>query len=196
MLAANAAHLPDGRGEQAPKGTRHGGGGEEDGGADPELASPVPAGEVVIDARKQPGLGQTQEEPGGRQALEVVHQPHCHHDDPPQDHDQRDEDARPQALQQDVGQRFSEGVGDEEDGEGSVILAAGHFQVLLQAIEPGVSDVGSVEETDEVEEAEPWDEPEVEFPEEFLVLRAVVVSHERNVDRRLLNSQWPLSLPR
>lgn len=101
----------------------------------------------------------------------VVNQTHCHHHNAPYGHDQRNEDAGSHALEEDVGQGLGQGVGNEEDGESGVVLAIRHVEVLLQAIEFRVSDVGSIEETDEVEETEPRDESQVEPPQELLVLR-------------------------
>ena len=63
-----------------------------------------------------------------------------------------------------MGQGFEDGVRDEEDGQGEVVLGVGHVEVRLQAFDLGIADVGAVEEGDEVEEAEPWDQAEVEFP--------------------------------
>lgn len=53
------------------------------------------------------------------------------------------------------------------------------MQVFLEAINLRIADVGAVEEGSEVEEAEPWNEFEIEFPEEFAILsREYVVSVE------------------
>ena len=41
---------------------------------------------------------------------------------------------------------------------------------FLEAIEAGVANVGTVEEGDEVEEAEPGDQAEVELPQEAAIL--------------------------
>ena len=105
-----------------------------------------------------------------------MRQTHGDHTNAPEDHDDGDENARTEALEQDVGQRFEEGVGDEEDGQASVVLAAGDVEAFLEAIELGVADIGAVEEGDEVEEAEPGDQTEVEFPEESAVLQNVSIS--------------------
>lgn len=51
-------------------------------------------------------------------------EPHGCHADAPEDHDDGDKDARAQALEQDVGEGLSERVGDEEDGQGCIVLAA------------------------------------------------------------------------
>lgn len=48
-FAADAVHLGDGCGEETAKGAGQSGGGEEDGGADTDFGSLVPAGEVVVD---------------------------------------------------------------------------------------------------------------------------------------------------
>ena len=97
-------------------------------------------------------------------------QAHGRHDSAPQQHDDWDEDRRAQALEQDVRQGLEERVGDEEDGQAGIILAARDVEGVGQAVEFGIADVGAVEEGDEVEEAEPGDQTDVEFPEEFAVL--------------------------
>lgn len=48
-----------------------------------------------------------------------------------------------------------------------------HFQVFVQAGDLGVADVGAVEEGEEVEDAEPGDEREVDLEKEALVLGLV-----------------------
>jgi hypothetical protein len=156
-FAGDAVHLRDRGGEQAAKGARNGGGGEEDGGAHTELGALVPAAEIVIDAGEQTRLGQTEKPARRRQSREIGHQAHERHTDAPGEHDGWDEDAGTPAFEQDLGEGFEEGVGDEEDGQGEVVLAVGHMQVGLEALDLGVADVGAVEEGDEVEEAEPGD---------------------------------------
>lgn len=91
-------------------------------------------------------------------------QTHHRHADTPQDHNARDEDAGPQPLQQDIRQRLGERVRDEKDRESGIVLAPSDVQGTLQVVQSGISDVGPVEEADEVEQAEPWDEAKVELP--------------------------------
>ena len=121
---------------------------------------------------------------------------HESHDDPPEYHNRGNENARFQALEQDlrvegvravieqerkdvslthVGERLKKGIGDEEDGESSVVISRGHVQVRYQAIELCIANVGSVEETAEVQEAEPGDECEIKLEKQLLVL---VATHE------------------
>ena len=176
IFASYMTHLADCRRQKPAKGPRDGRGGEEDGGSDAEFTSPVPAGEVVVDTREQASFCQAQEEPRGHQTLEVMAQAHGRHDYAPQDHDQRNENAGSKALEEHVGQGFGQCVGDEEDGQGSIVLATCHVEILLQAIQFCVADIGSVEKTDEVQQTEPWDESQIELPQELLILRNKMVS--------------------
>lgn len=58
-LAANAIHLCDCCCEETAKGTGYSSCGEEDGGANAELGSPVPARKIIIHTWKEAGFGQT-----------------------------------------------------------------------------------------------------------------------------------------
>ncbi len=89
-----------------------------------------------------------------------AHGDHCY---TPQNHDDRNENTGAKALEQDVGQGFEEGIRDEEDGEAGIVLAAGNMEALLEAIKPGIAYIGTIEEGNEVEEAEPGDKAEVEL---------------------------------
>ena len=85
-------------------------------------------------------------------------QAHGSHDNPPQDHDGGDEDAGLESFQQDVGEGLEKGVRDEEDGERGVVIPSGHVQACLEPVELCIANVCSVEETAEVQEAQPGDE--------------------------------------
>jgi hypothetical protein len=74
-------------------------------------------------------------------------------------HDYWDENRWAKALQQDIREGFEDGIGYEEDRESSIIFASrqGMFRrtkTLLQAVDLGVADIGSVEEGEKVENAE------------------------------------------
>jgi hypothetical protein len=69
-------------------------------------------------------------------------------------HDYGNEDGRPQLLEQEIGESLKHGVGDEEDGQGVVVVPGVHGDISRQVGDLGVADVGPVEEADEVEEAE------------------------------------------
>jgi hypothetical protein len=87
-----------------------------------------------------------------------------------QNHDGGYEDAWSQPLEQDIGKGLEQRIAHEEDGERSIVLSVSHFQILLQTIDLGISDIRSVEEGNQVEERKPWDEFEVELPEKCFVL--------------------------
>lgn len=99
----------------------------------------------------------------GHHAREIVRQTHGDHDNSPQYHDGGDEYRGPQPFEQDIGQGLEQGIRDEEDGDGGIVLAArlGQVQRRLEAVQAGVANVGSVEEGDQVEQAEPGDKADV-----------------------------------
>ena len=99
-----------------------------------------------------------------------MHKAHGRHDDAPENHDDGNEDGWSETLEQNLGQRLEASIGDEENGEGQVILRACQFQIFAQASDFGIADVGTVEEGGEVQETEPWYQLQVEFPQECAVL--------------------------
>jgi len=78
----------------------------------------------------------------------------AHHSDTPGYHDSGYEYTGSEALEEDVGERLEAGVGDEEDGQGSVVLTVGHSEIGLKTIYLRITNVGTVEEGAQVEEAE------------------------------------------
>jgi hypothetical protein len=49
-------------------------------------------------------------------------------------------------------------------------LIVGELEIFLEAIDLRIANVGSVEEGDQIEQAEPRDQLEVELPEKFAIL--------------------------
>lgn len=170
FFVAYSIHVGNCRRQQSTKGSRHGRGREKDGCSDPKFASFIPTGKVVIDARKETGLGQTQKEPRRHQSRPIVNQSHGGHTQSPRQHNCWYEDAGAKSLEQYIGDGFGQGVGHEEDGEGGIILPAGDVQALQQAIQFCVPNICPVEEAYQIEETQPWDEPEIKFPQECSVL--------------------------
>ena len=66
---------------------------------------------------------------------------HRDHTNPPQNHDDRDEDTGSESFEQDVRQRFKEGIGNEEDGQAGIVLAAGNMKGLLETVELSVPNI-------------------------------------------------------
>lgn len=90
-----------------------------------------------------------------------MHEAHKRHHDSPENHDDRNENRRSQALKKDVGQRLKETVRDEEDGESQVVFLTGHREVFVKTGDLGIADVGAVQKGEEVQDTKPRDEGEV-----------------------------------
>ena len=69
---------------------------------------------------------------------------HTDHDDTPKHHDKRNENARPQPLQQDIREGLESSVGDEEERESRAVFPIGHIQVFEETIDLCVPDVGAI----------------------------------------------------
>ena len=61
----------------------------------------------------------------------------------PQHHNNRNEDTRAQALEQDIGQWLENRVRHEEDRQCGIVLIPRHVEVLLQSCELGIADIGA-----------------------------------------------------
>ena len=95
---------------------------------------------------------------------------HGRHDDPPKNHDYGKEKGRSEALKQNLSQRLESGIRDEKDGQRQVVLSTRQLQIFAEASDFGIADVGTVEKRGEVQQTEPWDQLEIEFPQEYAVL--------------------------
>jgi hypothetical protein len=60
-------------------------------------------------------------------------------------------------LHDHVGWYFKDNVEGKEDGEAGRVLVGVEFEVDRETEQVGISDVGTVEEGEEVEEGKPWD---------------------------------------
>lgn len=101
---------------------------------------------------------------------------HEGHDQSPDDDDGGEENARRKELQECIREGLEDGVGDEENRQRHVIVGAGHPKVGFHASKSCISDVGSIEEGEEIEQRQPWDQPQVDLEQEFAVLLEVSVS--------------------
>ena len=66
-------------------------------------------------------------------------------------HCNREEDRRPEALQEEVCQSLENGIRNKENTQDETILFCRHVYGLRQTSNLSVANVGAVEETDEVE---------------------------------------------
>ena len=109
-----------------------------------------------------------------------MHKSHTCHRHTPKQHDYREKDGGFELLQKNLSDRFEDGIRDEKDRQRVVILIVRHLQVLLQAVDFGVSDVCSVEKCNEIQEREPWNEFEIKLPQQLAILQtglSVSISH-------------------
>ena len=76
---------------------------------------------------------------------------------------------RLELLQQDVGWDFKDDVGDEEDRERIVVLRAStwEFQFGREPVHGGIGNVGSVKESEQVEDAQHGDDSEIDLGKQF-----------------------------
>jgi hypothetical protein len=69
-------------------------------------------------------------------------------------HDDGDEDGGAHPLEEDVGEGFEDGVGHEEDGQGRVVRPRAQLQILGKTSDLGVADVGTVEESQQIQQTQ------------------------------------------
>jgi hypothetical protein len=140
---------------------------------------------VVVHAWEKACFSDTEEETARVQAGLVVDDAHEGHDGAPHEDDAGEEDARRPSLDGNVGQRLEAGVRDEEDGQGNVVVGALHVERFLHLGNTGISNVGAVQERQEIEQRQPRNQPQVHLPDERFVLCgvSVVVQRERSDGR-------------
>ena len=66
------------------------------------------------------------------------------------------------------------------------------MQILFHAFQAGVSDIGPIEKADEVEKTEPWDQPQIQLPEQCSLLSQFSdqVRGAPALDRTLIIPLW------
>lgn len=69
-------------------------------------------------------------------------------------HDDRNEYRRSGLLEENIGKGLENGIRDEEDGQGGVEFARGHWNVLCQVCNFGIANVCPIKEADEVKQAQ------------------------------------------
>lgn len=145
--ATNAVHLCDSGGKETTKGASQGSSREEDCGAHTNLGALVPAGEVVVDTGEEASFCDSEEPTSSQETREVVAKTHEGHDDAPHEYDAGEEDARGHALEESVGDRLEQGIADEEDGQGEVVVRSVclHAKITLKSSQSRIANVCSVE---------------------------------------------------
>lgn len=72
-----------------------------------------------------------------------------------------------QFLEDNVGRDLEHNVWNEEDGQGIVVLRIFEVELILQAENGGIGDIGTVEKSKEVEDAKNGDNAQVNFGDKF-----------------------------
>lgn len=120
-------------------------GGSEDAAALAELALRVPCAEDVVCADKGGRFADALEEADGHDGARVVHGGRHHGQAAPEDHHEREPDARLDVVQRQVGWDLAEHVADGEAGVDDAELVAYEAEVFFHAGDVGIGEVGSVE---------------------------------------------------
>jgi hypothetical protein len=68
-------------------------------------------------------------------------------------HDDGDEQRRTHALEQDIGERLKDRIRDEEHRERGIIISTTQKEILGECIDLGVTNIGTVQERQQVEKA-------------------------------------------
>ena len=69
---------------------------------------------------------------------------------------------RSQSLQQDIGGDLEDNVRDEEYCQCGIILISRQPQIVAHVKNVGIGDIGPIEKSEEVDDAQDWNDPEVD----------------------------------
>lgn len=154
------------------------GGGSGSYSSDTKFRTPVPTGKVVVNAREQTSLRQTEEPASSHQTVPALYEAHSKHASAPRNpvilsahhivcvepfssvtsnlHDNWDEPGRSHTLQENVGKRLKDRIRDKKDGEAGVVLRGGDAYSLRlrldEASDLRVANVGPVEEGEQIKQ--------------------------------------------
>lgn len=168
LITSNTVHLGDSGSQQTTKRASKRGSGEEKSGTETEFGALVPTStqvsnvprypsavrnlrKVVVDTREQSSLRKTEEETARQQSSLILDNAHDSHDGSPEEDDGREENTRRVALEQKIGKGLSSGIGDEEDCQSIVVVAAAHVDAVFHFRYTGISNVGPVQEGEEIQ---------------------------------------------
>jgi len=183
-------HLHDTTSKEATESTSSSSSREEDGHAKAALVSLIPESDVVGDTGEETTLSETKSHASCKETTKVVGDTHESCDDGPGDHDAGNPDGGTEALHGHVGGDLGCDVEGEEDGDSDlrcmlvpcifrqigksqdcthvVIPLASHAKSLFEASELSITDVGTIEEREEVEKSQEGKKLDVHLAEEAL----------------------------
>lgn len=161
LETVNAIHKVDDTGEETTEGTGGCSGGEEESNAESNLVAAVPLRKEVRDTGEEAGLGNTEEDTGNEETLEVLDETHTSHNATPGDHDNGKPHGRTPGLHDHVGRDLAEDVEHKEDGEADGVVGGSEVDVHGETEKVGIANVGTVKEGEQIEKGEPRDKVEV-----------------------------------
>jgi hypothetical protein len=123
--------------------------GEEERGRAGPAGVGVPVRQVEDDAREEPGLGHTEQEPEQVELPRALCDHHQRRQDAPADHDPGDPHPGTEALQEQVAGNFEEEVADEEDACTKAVDGGRESEVLAH-LELSESDVDAIDVVEDV----------------------------------------------
>ena len=94
--------------------------------------------------REETSFKDTNQHPQGYETLKGVHESLSKRTDTPEDHDDAEPGGWRQPLQDQIARNLEENVRNEEHEEGDVVVCTDHFQVLGQALDLCIADIGPV----------------------------------------------------
>lgn len=129
-----------------------------------KLASAIPTGHVVGNARQHAGLENAQQEAYATDGCLCVYKSGAKRADTESQGDEGDEPPGTHPLAGHVAGDFEDDVADVEDGKHDVVIIALHSKVFFQTGDFCVSNVGSVDEAEQVQEGDCGHDVEIDFP--------------------------------
>lgn len=125
----------------------------------------VPHGDVEGNTREQTTLCDTESSTSNQETGIALHDTHEGCDNGPNNHDEGNPERRTRLLHHQVGRNFSENVEGEEDGKSDIVIETLEAKILLEGTETSVTNVGSIEERQEIEESEPGNQDQIDLAE-------------------------------
>jgi hypothetical protein len=137
--AAKAVELENRRSQQSAKCSGQRGGDDEQGHPKGQFTLAIPSRQKVHERWHHPRLEEAEHEAHSTQIRKVGYKGVANGEEAKAHGDDGDEPPRPNKLAKDVARNLKDNVGDEEDGQGRVVVIAFEIEVLFEAGDAGVA---------------------------------------------------------
>ena len=139
--ALDAVEMAQPEAQEAADGAGQGGRHEEVPDPQGQLVLGVEESQVDVHAGKETGLDGAEEEAAGHEGAVALDEAGAGGDDAPRGDDEGEPSAGGELLEDEVGGDLEEDVGDEEDGDGDLVLVALEVDVCLEVVEASITNV-------------------------------------------------------